>query len=88
MFRTRRTQDYLTISGAMEKKSLKRYLIEEKIPAGQRDSLTLLADGAQILWVPGHRISAAYKVTVQTAVILEVHIRGGDEDERESGKYY
>ena len=85
VFRTRRTQDYLTISGAMEKKSLKRYLIEEKIPAGQRDSLTLLADGAQILWVPGHRISAAYKVTVQTAVILEVHIRGGDEDERESG---
>ena len=85
VFRTRRTQDYLTISGAMEKKSLKRYLIEEKIPAGQRDSLTRLADGAQILWVPGHRISAAYKVTVQTAVILEVHIRGGDEDERESG---
>lgn len=85
VFRTRRTQDYLTISDAQEKKSLKRYLIEEKIPAGRRDSLVLLADGARILWVPGHRISAAYKVTVRTAVILEVHIRGGDEDERESG---
>ena len=85
VFRTRRKQDFLTISDALEKKSLKRYMIEEKIPADQRDSLMLLADGSRIVWVPGHRIGAAYKVTAQTAVILEVHIRGGDEDERKSG---
>ena len=78
VFRTRKTGDYLTISEKLEKKSLKRYLIEEKIPAESRNSLVLLADGAHILWVVGHRISAAYKVTAQTAAILEVTIRDND----------
>ena len=75
VFRTRQTGDYLTINNKLEKKSLKRYLIEEKIPAFERDRLMLLADGSHILWVPGHRISAAYKVTAQTNLILEVTIR-------------
>ena len=75
VFRTRQTGDYLTINNKLEKKSLKRYLIEEKIPAFERDRLMLLVDGSHILWVPGHRISAAYKVTAQTNLILEVTIR-------------
>lgn len=72
VFRTRRKGDYLTINDALCKKSLKRYMIEEKIPATERDGLMLLADGAHVIWVPGHRISAAYKVTAGTVTILEV----------------
>lgn len=72
VFRTRRSGDYLTINDALCQKSLKRYMIEEKIPAGERDRLMLLADGAHVIWVPGHRISAAYKVSARTTTILEV----------------
>ena len=71
-FRTRRTGDYLTINAALDKKSLKRYMIEEKIPASERDSIWVLADGEHVMWVPGHRISAGYKVTAQTVNILEI----------------
>lgn len=72
IFRTRCVGDYLTIDDALRKKSLKRYMIEEKIPAHERDELMLLADGAHVIWVPGHRISAAYKVTAETRTILEL----------------
>lgn len=72
VFRTRRTGDYLTINDALCQKSLKRYMIEERIPARERDALMVLADGAHVIWVPGHRISAAYKVTADTATILEL----------------
>lgn len=74
VFRTRRRGDYLTINESLDKKSLKKYMIEEKIPSDERDRLILLADGAHIIWMPGHRISAAYKVTRQTAAILEIHV--------------
>ena len=80
VLRKRRTGDYLTINEKLERKSLKRYLIEEKVPAQERSELWVLADGSHILWVPGHRISAAYKVTAQTAVILEVAVLGVDGD--------
>lgn len=72
VFRTRCAGDYLTIDDALHKKSLKRYMIEEKIPAHEREKLMLLADGAHVIWVPGHRISAAYKVTDRTGTILEL----------------
>ena len=67
--------DYLYVdgkSGALHKKSLNRFLIDEKIPVSERDSLLLLADGSHVLWVLGHRISAAAKVSEQTERILEV----------------
>ena len=45
----------------------------------ERDELLLLADGAHIVWIPGHRISEAYKVTEETRNILKVQISGGNE---------
>ena len=72
VFRTRRSGDYLTIDDNFSKKSLKKYMIEEKIPANERNSMLVLADGNHIIWVPGGRISTYYRVTEQTKVILEV----------------
>lgn len=74
IFRTRCTGDYLTINAALDKKSLKRYMVEEKIPAGERDGKIILADGPHVMWVPGHRISAAYKISAETASILEIQV--------------
>ena len=60
---------------------LKKYLVNEKIPAKERERLPLLADGAHIMWVVGHRISSYYKVDKQTRKILEVTFCGGKEHE-------
>lgn len=84
--RTRQVGDYLTINGSGAKKSLKRYLIEEKIPAHRRDEVLLLADGAHVMWVPGHRISAAYKVTAQTKRIFQVSCPECERQQPESGQ--
>ena len=68
--RTRRTGDYITIKGG-GKKSVKAYMIDEKIPAADRNSIFLLADGSHILWIIGYRISEYYKISPQTTTILQ-----------------
>ena len=77
--RTRQPGDYLVINERLQKKSLKEYLIQERVPAFERDSLPLLADGSHILWVIGHRISSAVKVTEAARRVLRIDIRGGME---------
>ena len=47
-------------------------MINEKIPAAERDIMYLLADGSHILWVPGYRISSYYKISENTKYILAV----------------
>ena len=77
MLRTRKQGDYLVIDGAMHTKSVKQYMINEKIPRVQRDRMYLLADGSHVLWIPGYRISQGYKVDESTKRILQVQLRGG-----------
>lgn len=77
LLRTRRQGDYLTIDSALHTKSVKQYMINEKIPKRQRDSMYVLADGSHILWIPGYRISQGYKVDESTKRILQVQLRGG-----------
>ncbi|MCM1086621.1 MAG: tRNA lysidine(34) synthetase TilS [Muribaculaceae bacterium] len=77
LVRTRQTGDYLMIDRALHRKSIKEYMIHEKIPRLQRDSMYLLADGAHVLWIPGYRISQYYKVDENTKRILQVRLRGG-----------
>ncbi len=75
--RHRKTGDYLTLpSGG--KKSLKSWMIDEKIPRQERDEIWLLAEGEHVLWIVGYRISAYYKITEQTKNILEVEFNGGE----------
>ncbi len=77
LLRTRQTGDYLTIDSACHTKSVKQYMINEKIPKLQRDSMHLLTDGAHVMWVPGYRMSQRYKVEESTKRILQVQLRGG-----------
>lgn len=70
--RNRQEGDYLVIDTQGNKKTVKRYMIEEKIPKEDRDNWDLLAVGSHILWVAGYRISSDYKVTANTKQILQV----------------
>lgn len=53
VFRRRRPGDYIRIHQGMRKKKLKRFFIDSKIDKELRDDLLMLADGAEILWIPG-----------------------------------
>ena len=75
MLRYRQTGDYLTINDQGQKKSLKDYFINEKVPALNRDHIPLIADGNHILWIIGYRISAYYKVTSETTKIIQMTLR-------------
>ena len=72
--RLRETGDYLTLPGGT-RKLLRRYMIDEKIPAGERNRIPLVAEGSHVLWVVGYRISEYYKVTEDTATILQITYR-------------
>ena len=75
--RRRMVGDYLTVDEALHRKSVKEYMINEKIPKLQRDSMHILADGSHVLWIPGYRISQYYKVDENTKRILQVRFGGG-----------
>ena len=80
--RTRQTGDYLMLPGG-GRKAVTRYMIDEKIPREERESIPVLAEGSHVLWVVGFRISEYYKVTNTTKTILEAEYDGGKEDGRE-----
>lgn len=78
--RNRLPGDYLAVSSSGSRQKLKKYFINEKIPAKEREQLLLLADGSHIMWVVGYRISSYYKVSAYTRRILEVTYYGGEEE--------
>lgn len=78
LFRVRKAGDYLTINEREDRKSLQDYFVNEKIPKAERDCFYVLADGAHIIWVPGYRISAHYKVSEDTRTILEIKLCEGE----------
>ena len=71
--RHRQEGDYLILANGKQKK-LARLMVDEKIPAGERDSLWLLADGPHVLWVVGHRLSHAARITDSTETVAEIKI--------------
>lgn len=73
--RYRQANDTLQIDAEGHNKTLKKYMIDEKIPKDERDKLPVLAIGSSIVWIPGYRMSARYQVTEQTSNILEIHFK-------------
>ena len=92
VFRTRQKGDYLTLSdgrGGQMHKSLKDYMITEKIPKDKRERILVLAQEHHVLWLAGWRISEYYKINGNTKRILQVQLRrdcGGSETEEGYGR--
>ncbi len=84
-FRHRRSGDRIELAGVGSRK-VKSYMIDAKIPAAARDSVWLLTDGEDVMWIVGYRMSAAYQVSPQTKRILEVRIRGQEEPDAREGR--
>ncbi len=79
IFRTRRKGDFISIlqKGTVHRKPLSKFMTDEKIPAKARDSMYILADGSEVLWVPGYRRSDILRISDGTRNILEVSIING-----------
>ena len=72
VIRNRRAGDYFTLDGDNRRKTLKAYLIDEKVPAEDRKHVYLVTEGQHCLWIVGKRISSWYKVSEDTKYILQI----------------
>lgn len=70
--RTRKDGDYITINKNGNCKKLKKFFIDNKIPAEERNKIIMLASGEDILFIPGLRGSEGYHVDETTKLILKV----------------
>ena len=75
--RYRKTGDYMTLSGG-GRKTVKSFMIDEKIPREDRGRIPLVADGSHVLWVIGYRISEYYKITDDTNTVIQIQLNGGE----------
>lgn len=76
--RTRKIGDYLVINQRGDEGNLKNYMINEKIPKSERNMIPILASGAKVYWVVGHRISEDVKITENTERVLELRYEEAD----------
>src|SRR6056297_50172 len=72
--RNRRRGDRFSPLGMNGTKKLKDFMIDMKIDKTKRDSVLLICDGDEIVWVAGHRMSGIYKVDSGTENVLKITI--------------
>lgn len=75
VLRQRQEGDYLMLRGG-SRKLLRRIMVDSKIPQADRATLTVLADGSHIVWIPAMgRISEYYKINEETKCILAAELK-------------
>ena len=70
--RNRLNGDKFVPFGMKGTKKLKDYFIDEKVPKDLRDSIPLVVDNRDIIWVVGYRTNEMYKLTNDTKRILSI----------------
>jgi tRNA(Ile)-lysidine synthase len=74
-FRSRKPGDSFVPLGMKGEKKIKDFLIDEKVPRYNRDSIPIIVDSEDnIVWLAGFRISENYKVTDNTNQVLVIKI--------------
>ena len=78
VFRLPKEGDYLLIGKEKHKKSLSRFLIDNKIPLKERSSIPLMTVGNHVLWVIGIRQDESSLVTSETKRVLVAKKNGSE----------
>jgi len=78
VLRNRSDGDVFSPIGLKGSKKLKEYFIDEKIPREERDKILLIADGKEIVWILGRRLSEKYKITKETKEAIIINVIKGD----------
>ena len=77
--RTRLPGDRIAIGSGHKK--LQDVMVDAKIPERERDQILLIADGQDILWIVGGRISADSYIRPDTKRVLQIECRKRQEEE-------
>ena len=72
--RTRQPGDRFRPLGLNGSKKLKEFFIDQKVPAAERDTILLICDQQEIIWVAGHRQGERGRITSTTKKILQLSI--------------
>lgn len=83
IFRYRRTGDFFFLADG-RRKTVKAYMIDEKIPAAERGRIVTVAQGSHVLWIAGYRLSEGAKITNDTKHVLQITMCGGEENGKHS----
>lgn len=75
MVRFKEEGDYLVISPEGDKKKLKKYFTDSKIPSDKRGEIPLVASGNEVLWVVGYRTGEGARITSSTKKLLKMEIK-------------
>ena len=76
VIRNKKDNDTIVINDKGNRQKLKKYFISEKIQKDERKKVLIIADEEDVLWIIGHRISEKYKITDSTQKILELQMKG------------
>lgn len=74
--RRRRPGDRFYPLGMGNPKKLHDFLVDERVPRSERDSIPVVAIPDAIVWVAGYRIDERFKVTADTKRLLYLRIQG------------
>lgn len=61
--------------GMTQRKKISDLLIDRKVSLGEKDSVTVLESGGEIVWVAGHRIDNRFRLTESTRAVITFSIR-------------
>ena len=75
MVRFKEEGDFLVISPEGDKKKLKKYFTDSKIPSDKRGEIPLVASGNEVLWVVGYRTGEGARITSSTKKLLKMEIK-------------
>ena len=75
LLRYRKDGDYIIISDKGDRKKLKKYFTDSKIPSEKRDNIPVIACGNEILWVVGYRTGEGARITRATKKLLKMELK-------------
>lgn len=67
--------DHFYPLGMENRKKLSDFLIDRKIPLADKNGISVLESGGEIIWVVGHRIDNRYKITPATQSVITFTVR-------------
>ena len=72
--RTRCAGDWFALPHGGGRKSLRRFMIDQKIPAADRDRIGLVACGNEVHWIISGRLGAGAMISSDTGRVLEIRL--------------
>ena len=76
VLRTPEPEDFIVINESGGRKKLSRLFTDFKLDRAKRGNVPVVADGNEIVWVVGMRLSERYKITDSTETIMEISYSG------------